>query len=207
MSSNGKPSARVSSSRTASQPATHEQPNVPQLPDVISLQDNAPVTMAVFLQQLATQVQASAIQVQASAIQVQASATQVQSVVQAFHSVREETAELRRLVLTLQEDRSPVVYESPSAHFARPARFSGNDLTVFRAWWASVICYLDGNLSTLNTDRTIISWVSSHFTETALEWHRAKICNGDLDLDSPTLWLNYSDALIKRFSFRGSRRQ
>ncbi|KAG6173492.1 hypothetical protein E4U51_005201 [Claviceps purpurea] len=79
MSTNGKPSTRASSSRAASQSATREQPNVPQLPDAIDPQDNAPVTMAMFLQQLSTQVQ---------------------SVMQAFNSVREETAELRRLVLS-----------------------------------------------------------------------------------------------------------
>ncbi|KAG6206540.1 hypothetical protein E4U23_001029, partial [Claviceps purpurea] len=57
MSTNGKPSTRASSSRAASQSATREQPNVPQLPDAIDPQDNAPVTMAMFLQQLSTQVQ------------------------------------------------------------------------------------------------------------------------------------------------------
>ncbi|KAG6032533.1 hypothetical protein E4U19_004279 [Claviceps sp. Clav32 group G5] len=71
MSQNGRPSTRASSSRAASQYASHEQPNVPQLPDAIDPQDNAPVSMSVFLQQMSTQIQ---------------------SVMQAFNSIREETA-------------------------------------------------------------------------------------------------------------------
>ncbi|KAG6308655.1 hypothetical protein E4U45_008251 [Claviceps purpurea] len=152
MSTNGKPSTRTSSSRAASQSATHEQPNVPQLPDAIDPQDNAPVTMAMFLQQLSTQVQASA--------------TQVQSVMQAFNS----------------EQPPPVAHGDPSAHFSKPARFSGNDF--------------------FNTDKINISWVASHFTETALDWHWAEIRN--YDLDAPTAWETYSEALIQRFTDPGA---
>ncbi|CCE34507.1 uncharacterized protein CPUR_08439 [Claviceps purpurea 20.1] len=152
MSTNGKPSTRASSSRAASQSATHEQPNVSQLPDAIDPQDNAPVTMAMFLQQLSTQVQASA--------------TQVQSVMQAFNS----------------EQPPPVAHGDPSAHFSKPARFSGNDF--------------------FNTDKINISWVASHFTETALDWHWAEIRN--YDLDAPTAWETYSEALIQRFTDPGA---
>ncbi|KAG6242855.1 hypothetical protein E4U25_002756 [Claviceps purpurea] len=125
MSTNGKPSTRASSSRATSQSATHEQPNVPQLPDAIDPQDNTPVTMAMFLQQLSTQVQ---------------------SVMQAFNS---------------EQPPPPVAHGGPSAHFSKPARFSGNDF--------------------LNTDKIKISWVASHFTETAFDWHWAEIRNYDLD--------------------------
>ncbi|KAG6229298.1 hypothetical protein E4U26_000356 [Claviceps purpurea] len=132
MSTNGKSSTRASSSRAASQSATREQPNVPQLPDAIDPQDNAPVTMAMFLQQLSTQVQ---------------------SVMQAFNS-------------------------------------------------SGVKCYLDGNLNSLNTDKIKISWVASHFTETAFDWHWAEIRN--YDLDAPTAWDTYSEALIQRFTDPGA---
>ncbi|KAG6142336.1 hypothetical protein E4U12_003452 [Claviceps purpurea] len=164
MSTNGKPSTRASSSRAASQSATREQPNVPQLPDAIDPQDNAPVTMAMFLQQLSTQVQ---------------------SVIQAFNSVREETAELRRLVLSPDTPGTtppPVAHGGPSAHFSKPARFSGNDF--------------------LNTSKIKISWVASHFTDTAFDWHWAEIRN--YDMDAPTAWETYSEALIQRFTDPGA---
>ncbi|KAG6194668.1 hypothetical protein E4U34_000345 [Claviceps purpurea] len=51
---NGNTSTRTSSSRAASQSATSEQPNVPQLPDAIGPQNDAPITTATFLQQLWT---------------------------------------------------------------------------------------------------------------------------------------------------------
>ncbi|KAG6212169.1 hypothetical protein E4U35_000094 [Claviceps purpurea] len=143
MSTNGKPSTRASSSRATSQSATHEQPNVPQLPDAIDPQDNAPVTMAMFLQQLSTQVQSAC----------------------------------RRT-----NPPPSVAHGGPSAHFSKPARFSGNDL--------------------LNTSKIKISWVASHFTDTAFDWHWAEIRN--YDLDAPTAWETYSEALIQRFTDPGA---
>ncbi|CCE33486.1 uncharacterized protein CPUR_07411 [Claviceps purpurea 20.1] len=188
MSTNGKASTRASSSRTASQPTTHEQSSVPQLPDDVGSQDDGPVTAAMFFQQLSAQIRASE--------------AHVQSVLEAFNSVREETAELRRLVLTRQEHPPPVTHAGPSAHFSKPARFSGNDLNAFRAWWASVRCYLDGNLNSLNTNKVKISWVASHFTDTAFDWHWAEIRN--YDLDAPTAWDTYSAALVQRFTDPGA---
>ncbi|KAG6018525.1 hypothetical protein E4U40_000209 [Claviceps sp. LM458 group G5] len=184
MSQTGRPSTRASSSRAATQYESHEQPNVPEVPVDTDSQENAPVSMTVFLQQMSTQIQSSAIQ--------------IQSVMQAFNSIREETAELRRLVLTRQEQPSPVIHGGPSVHFSKPARFSGNDLNVFRAWWASVMCYLDGNLNSLNTNKIKISWVGSHFTDTAFDWHWAEV--RDYDFDDPIAWETYSTALKKRFT-------
>ncbi|KAG6113149.1 hypothetical protein E4U31_001572 [Claviceps sp. LM219 group G6] len=83
-------------------------------------QDQASVTMDLFLQTLATQVQSMA--------------TQVESLTRAFHSVQEETGDLRRLVLTRQESPVTSTNVGTSAHFTKPARFSGKDLTTFRAW-------------------------------------------------------------------------
>ncbi|KAG6080170.1 hypothetical protein E4U15_003436, partial [Claviceps sp. LM218 group G6] len=81
-------------------------------------QDQASVTMDLFLQTLATQVQSMA--------------TQVESLTRAFHSVQEETGDLRRLVLTRQESPVTSTNVGTSAHFTKPARFSGKDLTTFR---------------------------------------------------------------------------
>ncbi|KAG6184003.1 hypothetical protein E4U27_001089 [Claviceps purpurea] len=138
MSTNGKAFTRASSSHAASQPTTHEQLSVPQLPDAVGPQDDAPITTAMFIQQLSAQIRASE--------------AHGQSVLQA--------------------------QLCPSAHLSKPARFSGNDLNAFRAWWASVRslgCYLDGNLNSLNTSKVKISWVASHFTDTAFDWHWAEI--------------------------------
>ncbi|KAG6109248.1 hypothetical protein E4U31_007063 [Claviceps sp. LM219 group G6] len=78
---------------------------------------------------------------------------QVQSIVQVFDSIREreETSELRRLVMSRQENPTTVTHVGPSAHFLKPARFSGKDLNIFRAWWASVNSYLDANSNSLST--------------------------------------------------------
>ncbi|KAG6246153.1 hypothetical protein E4U49_000622 [Claviceps purpurea] len=59
MSTNGKAFTRASSSRAASQPTTHEQLSVPQLPDAVGPQDDAPITTAMFIQQLSAQIRAS----------------------------------------------------------------------------------------------------------------------------------------------------
>ncbi|KAG6135047.1 hypothetical protein E4U12_001899 [Claviceps purpurea] len=155
MSTNGKAFTRASSSRAASQPTTHEQLSVPQLPDAVGPQDDAPITTAISGHQ-----------------------RPMASPSCRRNSVREQTAELRRLVLTRQEHPNPVTHAGPSAHFSKPARFSGNDLNAFRAWWASVRslrCYLDGNLNSLNTSKVKISWVASHFTDTAFDLHWAEI--------------------------------
>ncbi|KAG6121530.1 hypothetical protein E4U12_000956 [Claviceps purpurea] len=196
----GRPSTRASASRAASQPASYQQPEAPPFADPRAPQDEAPLSMSMFLQTLATQVQSMATQVQSMSTAAQAMSTRIDSLANAFDPIQQETSELRRLVMTRQE--APTAVIGPSAHFSKPAGFSGDKLSTFRSWWAAVNFYLDANSVSLNTSKIRISWVGSLLTDKAFLWHLAEVRH--YDLDDPTAWTTYSEALQARFTDKGA---
>ncbi|KAG6121249.1 hypothetical protein E4U13_005150 [Claviceps humidiphila] len=135
------------------------------------------------------------VSLQTLATQVQSMATQVESFAHSFRSIREETSELRRLAMSRQENLTTATHVGTSAHFSKPARFGGKDLTslVGRSWTPTRTALA----------RTISkSTGSGHTIDKAFDWHMAEVRY--YDLDAPTAWTSYSKALKARFTDSGA---
>ncbi|KAG6042458.1 hypothetical protein E4U33_001899, partial [Claviceps sp. LM78 group G4] len=198
MSSTTKATTRASTSRSASQPAVHQQPQAPQVGEDHHQLDLAPINLNLFLQSLANQVQTMATQVESLTKCFHSVRTETDDL---RHSVREQSDDLRKVVLSKQSNVTAITNVGTSSHFTKPERFSGKDLTTFRAWWASVTFYLEANTESLGTDTIKINWVASHLTGKALTWHLDRQREfGAIVSDS---WASYSKALKERFTDKG----
>ncbi|KAG6043784.1 hypothetical protein E4U17_000843 [Claviceps sp. LM77 group G4] len=182
----------TSSRRSASQPMTDHQFPSPESAET-SLRPPSS-TSDILLQALSNQI---------SALD-RSTENQFASLTESVKRVVNDNTELWKSIQTLQN--RPQVSSSSSSHFPKPARFSGEELSIFRGWWTSVTAYLDANADSLATDKIKISWVGSFLTGKAQVWHLARSgeyspLNGpDNHPRDPDTWTSYSRDLIERFT-------
>ncbi|KAG6038974.1 hypothetical protein E4U39_007907 [Claviceps sp. Clav50 group G5] len=134
----------------------------------------------------------------------QSSSNQFALLNESVQRVVNENTELWKSIHALQN--RPQASSSNSGHFPKPARFSGEELSIFRGWWTSVTAYLDANADSLATDKLKISWVGSYLTGKAQVWHLARLGEysplnePDTYPRDPDTWASYSKDLIERFT-------
>ncbi|KAG6123951.1 hypothetical protein E4U38_008390 [Claviceps purpurea] len=173
-------STRASSRRAESQPAPAPYQQVPRVTETPSPQHRAPDSD--------------------TAMVLHALATQVTSLTKKLDGMQDENSVLRKMFLSSQTPQeSPVAHTGKSGHFTKPVRFTGKNLTITRAWWATVIFYLDANTDSLDTDMIKINWVGSLLADLALVWHIHR-ADRHAPPHQPDTWTSYSKAFKVRFT-------
>ncbi|KAG6095281.1 hypothetical protein E4U14_008290 [Claviceps sp. LM454 group G7] len=102
--------------------------------------------------------------------------------------------------MSRQENLTTATHVGTSAHFSKPTRFSGKDLTS-----------LVGRSQLLLGRQLEQPWNGQYqnqlgrvtpYLDKALDWHMAEVRH--YDVDAPTAWTSYSKALKARFTDPGA---